>query len=678
MSNKANESTEQEKNSDTTKATENLNTTIVSNLKNTSKSNNPLDNKSTKESDKITLKKSEEILQKTVAQNQIEVRHHNLIQENKNDNQISLNDPKELSVREIKKEIIELEKQINIEKTYEKNKIRASSSNRKNIVIQKEEPEIENKIVEKTTKPKSSKTIIILDEDIKKSNKPLEYAEINEKIINSKIEQNYDYNEILSDINLLLSKKAKIEKIVKTEFFIPEDFQILNNKEASKLPFIINIMNYINILNCVFEISKNDILQFHRLLLLIKSKFTYVERDDGSNIIDFGFLTNVSSLIVPHIIKKGETGFDDESLNELSKKFCSDLKKSNTDVGYIFEESNKEYLFNELNSDNLVEIPTIIYYLNSTCVQKLYQNKIINVPQIYSLNDKKTNGEDFSGYNEFDICFQIKNDCKINQNNQFNILQLRDGKIFEDFKFNNEISIEFKKDTIYIIEVKRNSYELYGKSEAILRKKNAFIQAYNNVVYKELYTVKNYDYVLLFICNKNRKEIVKNISNLKINTDVFYSNPNISLNAISSLSRDIYELNMINNTFKNDIILLKSDKDKKDKQIQTLRCDKNKNDKQIKELQKDKETKDKQIKELQKDKETKDKQIKELQQDKETKDKQIKELQQDKETKNKLIQDLQEHEKTNEIKIKEHEDMINSLKRQLFIMIIPNKNKSSN
>ena len=184
-------------------------------------------------------------------------------------------------------------------------------------------------------------------------------------------------------------------------------------KKATKLPFIINLMNYINILNCIYTISKENIFLFHRLLLFIKSKFTYVKRDDKTNIIDFCFLTNVSSLIIPHIISKRETSFDDKFLNDLAKTFCIIIRKTKTDLGYIFKESNQEYITNELDKDSFIEYPTIIYYLNSSFVQKLYKDKIFNLPQVYCLNDQKDNGEDYFGYNEFDICIKIKKDIKM-------------------------------------------------------------------------------------------------------------------------------------------------------------------------------------------------------------------------------------------------------------------------
>ena len=78
-------------------------------------------------------------------------------------------------------------------------------------------------------------------------------------MINIKIEQKVNYKEILNDINILLNKNVIIEKIVNCEYFTENDFQIMNKKEASKLPFIINLFNYINILNSIYVYANKDI-----------------------------------------------------------------------------------------------------------------------------------------------------------------------------------------------------------------------------------------------------------------------------------------------------------------------------------------------------------------------------------------------------------------------------------
>ena len=512
------------------------------------------------------------------------------IPEKKSENENDLNESKliisqnvkqSLTIGELKNELRELNELIEEEKKVKMN------SNKNN---KKKNRSTSAKIINRNISLYSNEIDINIKYDdinnnktLNKDNKILNDVEINEKLINMKINLKKDCDEIISDINLLLSKKVIIEKIVDYEYFTCNDFQIMNNKETEKLPFIINLFNYINILNCLFLYSSENIELFHKLLLLINSKFTYVERDEKSKIIDFGFLTNISSLIIPYIISKGETGFNNSELNFLSKKYA---KNHILDYGYLFEKSNKEYLFNEIEKDNYIEYPTIIYYLNSSGVEKLYKEKIFNFPISYIINDKKDGGDDFSGYNEFDICFKMKENIKIEQNKQFNIIKLNNGNIINNYKKNKEALIEFKKDIIYIIEVKKNSDDLvYNSWEKILRKKDTFIQLYKNVIYDKLIIENNSNFELLFICNKNRKNVVNNVKKLNLNNSVFFSNPNISLNVISSLQSNIYELNVRNNILKNDIDLLKKDKKLKDEQIKNLVDDKLLKDKKITEHQ---------------------------------------------------------------------------------------------
>ena len=146
------------------------------------------------------------------------------------------------------------------------------------------------------------------------------------------------------------------------------------------------------------------------------------------------------------------------------------------------------------------------------------------------------------------------------------------------------------------MEVKRNSYELKGKIEKIINKKNTFIQAYNNIIYDKLSPEKNDNFELIFICNKSRGKIVKNCINFKINNSVLYSNQNISLNVISFLNSNVCELNIKNNILKNDIDLLKLNEDKQGKLIQNLVKDKDELAKQIKDIEDYKKTTEEQMK----------------------------------------------------------------------------------
>ena len=166
-----------------------------------------------------------------------------------------------------------------------------------------------------------------------------------ELILTTNIYQKMSFEDIVNDINNLLNSKVIIENIVPSGYFTENDFQIMNRKEPTKLPFIINLSNFINILNYLLEYSNNDRLLFHNLLKNIGTKFSYVER--GQNIIlDYGFCTNISPSIIAYILSKGESGFgDNNELNNLAKLYCKESMKNRKDKDYLFENSNREYLF---------------------------------------------------------------------------------------------------------------------------------------------------------------------------------------------------------------------------------------------------------------------------------------------------------------------------------------------
>jgi len=419
-------------------------------------------------------------------------------------------------------------------------------------------------------------------------------SKINEKVIEKKILERKNIKEIIENIKQLINNQILIKKIVKKEYFVPTDFQIMEGKEASKLPFIINLNNYINILNCIFVYANNDILFFHKLLSLIGAKFTYCERGE-KDIIDFGLLTNISYNIFPYIISRGETGFNDPELSKLSGEYCDIVKNKKLDLSYLFEESNRGYILTEIDENNYIEYPVILYYLNSQAVKKLYNDGIFNSPKDYVLEDKKLDGNPLSGYNEHDICFRAKNDIKISQNNQFNIVKLPNEDIVDEFNFEIKKYVEFKKDTVYIIEVKRNIDELIKNNtlNKIIERTNTFIESIRNIIYDKLNKENIQNYELLFICNKNRKKAVKTIMDNNINNKVIFSNTTISLNTISSLNRNIYELHVKTDS-------LKEAKVYNEKQITNLK-------EGIKELEKKMNNKDEQIKGLEEKMNNKDK-----------------------------------------------------------------------
>ena len=403
-----------------------------------------------------------------------------------------------------------------------------------------------------------------------------------------------NYEKYIEEVKMLLNNEVIIKKIVDFEFFTKEDFQINKDKLPSKLPFIINIYNYINILNAFLFYSENDIPLFHDLLKKIGAKFSFIHRGT-ENIVDFGFLTNLSGNIHPYILSRGETGFEDSELRDFAQKFYQSNKQ---DLGHLFEGANKTYLLNQIQEKNYIELPKVIYYLNKNSVKKLFDKQIFSNPKDYSLKDTKPDGGSFSGFNEFDLCFKMKNDIKIDQNNNFNLVKLSDQDVIKQYDHQSNNKIEFKKDIIYFIEVKSNPSELASNKtiKDIKEKAETFIQFYNNNVYGVLKEENANNYENIFICNKNRDEVAK-VSEGK-NIKMLYSDKYISLNAISSLNTSIYNLNIKNESLKKDVELLKKENILQGNEIKDLNTFKQNQENNIKELNEQMGKKDNDIKAL--------------------------------------------------------------------------------
>ena len=402
-----------------------------------------------------------------------------------------------------------------------------------------------------------------------------------------------NYEKFIEEIKMLLNNEVIIKKIVDFDFFTKDDFQILQNKLPSKLPFIINILNYINILNACLFYSENDIKLFHDLLKKIGSKFSFAERGGKEKIVDFGLLTNFSGNIHPYILSKGETGFEDEELRDFAKKFYDSNKQN---LGHLFEGANKTYLLNQIQEKNYIEYPKIIYYLNKSSVKKMFDKQLFLYPKDYSLKDTKSDGSSFSGFNEFDICFKVENDIRIDENNNFNIVKLSNQNVIEKYNPLSNNKIEFKKDIIYFIEIKNNPTELSSNDtiKDIEEKSETFFRFYNNNVYYNLKEENENKYENIFICNKNREAVAK-VSEGK-NIKMLFSDKYISLNAISSLNTSIYNLNIKNESLKKDVEELKKENIQQGKEISDLNIFKQKQENDINTLNEQMGKKDNDIK----------------------------------------------------------------------------------
>ena len=392
------------------------------------------------------------------------------------------------------------------------------------------------------------------DEEIRNLRNYMEYEKVDEKTIAEKIMKKTNFEEILKDIRTLLNKKVIIKKIVDYEFFCDNDFQIMNEIKISKIPFIINLQNYIIIVNSIMLYVEKDASNFHRLLNLLNSKFSYVERRD-EKVTDFGFLTQVSYNIYTYLFSKGGIDIEDEKLKTDAKIY---YQTNQNELGYLYEESNNIYLLNEIKETNYTEYPSIVYYLNKTGVQKFFENKIFTYPKIYNLKETKSDESNFSGFNEIDLCLKVNNDVKIEQNYHFNIVKLPDNNAYQKYEPSSKLEIEFKKDTIYFIEIKKNVTDLSVQTSIthIINRSDTFFQLYKNNVVNDVKSENGIQYENIFICNNKRDDVVK-FSKEKENMKIFYSDKTISLNTISSLNSNIHDLQTKNYFLENDVKVLK-------------------------------------------------------------------------------------------------------------------------
>ena len=104
-------------------------------------------------------------------------------------------------------------------------------------------------------------------QDSKVESNSNKYEKITEEIIEDKIKSKRNIDEIIEDLKNILNNEPIIKKIVQQEYFSEEDFQIMTEKKPSKFPFIVNLKNYINILNAIYFGVEKNLALFHKLYI---------------------------------------------------------------------------------------------------------------------------------------------------------------------------------------------------------------------------------------------------------------------------------------------------------------------------------------------------------------------------------------------------------------------------
>ena len=362
---------------------------------------------------------------------------------------------------------------------------------------------------------------------------PIVRDDLFEKIKQKLLRKEYNSKELIKDINILVDQSAIISKFDDKYIVKPDFFEIFDSTDEDKFLFIINLLNYINIINGVWYYSNEKMDEFVNILNKLSINFSWVKRDKG--IADIILLTKKSTALYNYISTYGEKGFSGTGFKDEAKKFCEFIDKYEHDFGYCFEDLVSLYLCSIVEKENYIEHGNVMYYIKKENAEKLIKLNLVELQENYIVSPKSERV--YHGYNELDLLITFKKEVKIEENYNFN--ELFNG----DLKRENS-KIIFEKNKTYAFETKTNVDLIFEKMNHIDQVQQRFFEALKNAKFnnKSLYEIKELKKVL--ICDQNpiiAREKIKE-SNIK-DKNFIYSSPQVGISYILRINKNLKDLN---------------------------------------------------------------------------------------------------------------------------------------
>lgn len=336
---------------------------------------------------------------------------------------------------------------------------------------------------------------------------------------------------------------------------VPASSRLVNNnffeiahKEKVNPVFIRNLLNVIQIINFVWIASKNNVEIFHKTLLTLGIMFSYLfrnEKDDKDG-VDYALLCPIPNIIYDFIAKNGKNSFKNPN-DFIFEEDLFSTDKSETQIGYVYQETSISQILSNLNSEKVTICPKIMYYFEYDSSKELFNKNIFNSPTNY-LN-LTHNEKDFKGYNEIDFSFILSEETKIKENFTFNIVKKKnDNFISRIYSPNESNDIVFPIDTNIFMEIKSSlkNIQIDETSDKLINMSKRFSNGYKNCAYSSLdkkFATNDTCYFLIY--DNNRIDLFNQAMENKTidkNVEICYNSVNAPISSIVALQNQIRDL----------------------------------------------------------------------------------------------------------------------------------------
>ena len=386
------------------------------------------------------------------------------------------------------------------------------------------------------------------------------FEEIKDKLNNNKYAQRQE--ELIKDVNLLISKRAFIKAFSDYSFLNTESFMIFKELKAKKIHLNLNLINFINIINALYKYTNEDPNQLAIILDKIGINFSWI--NVGRNLVAIVLLTPKSSLLYNYISTHGKFGIENKEYQQKVKEFLKHNEKNIFDYGYSYEDVSIAHLKELMGENNFKLFPNVMYYVKKNLAKTLIKLKLVEIPYYYKIVEKPFNNR--HGYNETDLIISMLEKVEIESN--FNFRPIIKGNLAID---KNKITLE--KNINYLFEIKTSVYRIVDKIVEIRNSQSKFIEALKNVKINGEKPYANKIYKSVLMCDNNSliaDEVAHAENSIIKNKPLIYSGFQVGITFINRLNNNLKDLYKEIDGLKEENSLLKGKLDLKEKKIDSL------------------------------------------------------------------------------------------------------------
>ena len=391
----------------------------------------------------------------------------------------------------------------------------------------------------KSKKSQNENNIIINDNDstlsVWDSSKDEPEAPLFEKINNKLNRNEYEQEELIKDMRLLIDKSVFIKQFNEYSFLNIESFSISKCNDSNIIHLKLNLINFINIINAISNYSKNNQSKFVSILNKLGIYFSWIKCDNNKNSIAVLLLTPKSSTLYNYISTHGSYGIGNEKYKNEMKNFLTKNEKYFY-YGYCYKDFSVSNLIDLIGKDNYEIFPNVMYFIKKNAAEKLINSELVKLTGEYNIVEFPNFLKNNYSFCETDLIISMLKNTEIESNFNFRNIIKGDLNVVD-----NKIILEEKN--YYLFEIKTKIGKILDDIQKIEIVQKKFIEALENVEVDKKNPHKGQKFQRILMCDNNYSEAKEGAKDEKLNNKaLIYSGFQVEITHINRLNNNIKDL----------------------------------------------------------------------------------------------------------------------------------------